>query len=141
MTSRANRKVITRDADGKENGYLVSIYNNNDKLEGHEPSQVYLTVAKPGTIKGPHLHHIRKGCFTCIKGNVRIVTKTATGYEIHYSGEDHDYTSVLIPTGVPAAIQNIGLEDAFILNMPTPAWTPTQNDDHDADFSDFDFTL
>jgi hypothetical protein len=55
------------------------------------------------------------------------------------SGEDHEFRSVIVPTGIPAALQNIGNEDAFILNMPHPAWTPEMNDEHSADFSDFDF--
>jgi dTDP-4-dehydrorhamnose 3,5-epimerase-like enzyme len=141
MTTRANKKFITRDANGSENGYLVPIYNVHDKLDDHEPQQVYLTVAKPGTIKGPHLHYIRTGCFTCIKGNVRIVLKTSEGYQTTFSGEDYEYASVIIPKGVPAAIQNIGDNDAFVLNMPSPAWTPDMNDEHTEDFSDYNFTL
>ena len=51
---------------------------------------------------------------------------------------DYDYLSIIIPTGIPAVIQNISDEDAFIINMPTPAWTPEMNDEHTADFFDFD---
>ncbi len=41
--------------------------------------------------------------------------------------------------GVPALIQNLGEDDAFVLNMPHPAWRPDMNDEHTADFSDYDF--
>lgn len=34
---------------------------------------------------------------------------------------------------------NLGDEDAFVLNMPNPAWTPTMNDEHTADFSSYVF--
>jgi hypothetical protein len=68
---------------------------------------------------------------------VRIVVKVDGQYLIYYSGEMHDYLSVEIPTGIPALIQNVGDEEAFVLNMPNPAWTPTMNDEHTADFSDF----
>jgi len=44
-----------------------------------------------------------------------------------------------VPTGVPAAIQCLGNEEAYMLNMPNPAWTPEMNDEHHADFKDFDF--
>lgn len=40
---------------------------------------------------------------------------------------------------MPAALQNIGVGDAFVFNMPESAWTPDMNDEHTADFSDFDF--
>ena len=134
-------KIVTKDADGSANGYLVPLYNINDEFfeKGKEPQQVYLTVIAAKKIKGPHLHYIRTGCFTCIKGNARFILKTENGYEIFYSGEDYEYQSVIVPTGTPAALQNIGQEEAFVLNMPNPAWTPTMSDEYSADFSDFDF--
>ena len=134
-------KIVTKDTDGSANGYLVPLYNINDEFfeKGKEPQQVYLTVIAAKKIKGPHLHYIRTGCFTCIKGNARFILKTENGYEIFYSGENYEYQSVIVPTGTPAALQNIGQEEAFVLNMPNPAWTPTMSDEFSADFSDFDF--
>lgn len=134
-------KVSTKNDNGEENGFLVPIYNIHDNFfaEGKEPQQVYLTVIRPKHIKGPHLHFIRTGYFTCIKGNARFILKTAAGYETFLSGEDNEYLSVEVPTGTPAALQNIGEEDAYVLNMPNPAWTATMNDEHAADFSDYEF--
>jgi dTDP-4-dehydrorhamnose 3,5-epimerase len=119
----------------------VPIYNINDGFfaAGKEPQQVYLTTVLPGKVKGPHLHHIRTGFFTCIKGNVRIILKVDGEYQIIHSGEDHNYASVEVPTGVPAAVQCLGDEEAYMLNMPNPAWTPDMEDEHTADFIDFDF--
>jgi len=138
--TQTHSKFITKDKQGMSNGYLVPIYNIHDKFfaPGHEPQQVYLTVVAPHSAKGPHLHHVRTGCFTCIKGNVRVIVKTPRGYQEYWSGEDHDYQSIEIPTGIPALIQNAGSEEAFVLNMPCPAWTPEMNDEHEEDFSDFD---
>ena len=140
---KENQKFATKDKDGDSNGFLVPIYNINDGFfeRGKEPEQVYMTVIYPGHIKGPHLHYIRTGCFTCIKGNARFVIKTKSGYEVVFSGEDHGYKSVIIPTGTAAALQNIGADDAYVMNMPSPAWTPEMNDEHSADFGDFDFTV
>ena len=142
LNIKNNPKFITKDSEGQPNGYLVPLYNIHDGFfpPGKEPQQVYLTVIAPRQIKGPHLHFIRTGCFTCIKGNARFVLKTAQGYEVVYSGEAHEYRTVIVPTGVPAALQNLGEDEAFVLNMPNPAWTPDMNDEHSADFSDFDFT-
>jgi dTDP-4-dehydrorhamnose 3,5-epimerase len=139
---KSNPKFITKDSNNQANGFLVPIYNIHDGFfpVGKEPQQVYLTAISPGQIKGPHLHFIRTGCFTCIKGNARFVLKTAEGYQVVLSGEDHEYRTVIVPTGVPAALQNIGEGEAFVLNMPQPAWTPDMNDEHSADFSDFDFS-
>lgn len=142
LNIKSNPKFVTKDNNGRPNGFLVPIYNIHENYfsPGREPQQVYLTVIAPGQVKGPHLHFIRTGCFTCIKGNARFVLKTAQGYQVVLSGEEHEYRSVIVPTGVPAALQNIGKGEAFVLNMPQPAWTPDMNDEHSADFSDFDFS-
>lgn len=142
IKTKKTQKFITYDAKNEENGFLVPIYNINDKFfdKGYEPEQVYLTVIKPNKIKGPHLHKIRTGCFTCIKGNARFILKENGSYHIIYSGEEYDYQSVIIPTNVGAVLQNLDNEDAYILNMPNPAWTPDMQDEYDDDFSDFDFS-
>jgi hypothetical protein len=141
IKQKINKKFLTKSNYGIVNGYLVPIYNIHEQFfpKGEEPQQVYMTAISSKEIKGPHLHFIRTGCFTCIKGNARFVLKTENGYEIVYSGENYEYKSVIVPKGVPAALQNLGEEEALILNMPQPAWTPEMNDEHTADFSDFDF--
>lgn len=138
-----NSRFDTFDERKNVNGYLIPIYNQNENFfeEGKEPKQVYLTVVYPGYIKGPHLHYVRTGCFTCIKGNARFVIKTEDGYQQVFSGEDYQYRSVIVPIGHAAALQCIGDSDALVLNMPYPAWTPTMNDEHTAAFDDFDFSL
>lgn len=136
-----HKKFITKGYDGNPNGFLVPLYNIHEQFfaPGKEPQQVYMTTILPGTIKGPHMHFIRTGYFTCIKGNVRVVLKVRGEYKVLYSGQDHDYLSIEVPTGVPAAVQCLGEEEAYMLNMPSPAWTPEMNDEHTDDFSDFDF--
>lgn len=140
LRTHAHPRFITKHSDGEPNGYLVPIYNIHDAFFEPErrPQQVYLTVVAPGKAKGPHLHFIRTGFFTCIKGNVKIVVKVDGRYEEYFSGEDHEYLSVEIPTGVPALVVNTGSTDAFVLNMPSPAWTPDMHDEHTADFSDYE---
>ncbi len=139
MRTKTNKKIDTKDNKGNINGYLVPIYNINDKFheEGKEPQQVYLTVVHEGASKGPHLHYIRTGCFTCIKGNIKVITKEKGTYCEYFSGEDYNYMSIIIEAGISAIIQNIGIGEAFILNMPSPAWTSSQNDEHTDDFSDY----
>ena len=138
----SHKKFITKNENGDANGFLVPLYNIHEEFftPGKDPQQVYLTSILPGKVKGPHLHFIRTGFFTCIKGNVRVILKRDGFYETFYSGEDHDYTSIEVPVGIPAAVQCLGDEEAHMLNMPNPAWTPEMNDEHTADFSDFDFS-
>ena len=139
VRDRHNRRIETRDLEGRPNGFLVPIYNVHDGFvaPGQEPKQVYLTVVAPRAVKGPHLHLKRWGLFTCVKGNVKIVVRTDRGYESHYSGESHSYATVQVPAGYPAALVNEGDTEAFILNMPAPAWTSEDPDEHEIDFSDY----
>lgn len=136
-----NQKIITYNSSGEENGFLVPIFNENDNFLNNNDylKQVYLTVVKPNNIKGPHLHYKRNGLFTCIKGNIRIVTKENNEYKLFFSGEDYNYNSILIPKGIPTALQNISDIDAMVINLPSPGWTKEMQDEHSADFSDFDF--
>lgn len=138
----SHNQIVTRDSEGEVNGFLVPIFNAGENWLAAEqhPQQAYLTVVAPGKIKGPHLHLKRWGLFTCIKGNGRIVVRNEKGYEEFYSGEDHDYATIQVPAGVPAAIQNIGNTDAYFLNMPAPAWAVDDQDEHPVSFDDYDFS-
>lgn len=125
-------KIPTRNAGGKINGYLIPIYNEHESPvdPAQRPRQVYLTVVNPGETKGPHLHMQRWGLFTCVSGNVKIIIRTPQGYREEHSGEDHQYRTVQVPAGWAAALKNEGAKEAFVLNMPSPAWTPSNPDDH-----------
>jgi len=135
-------RIVTKGNGGRPNGFLVPIFNVHDRMveAAQHPQQVYLTVADPGEIKGPHLHMKRWGLFTCIVGNGRIVVRGANGYEEFLTGEDHGFASVQVPAGVPAALQNIGSGPAYFLNMPSPAWHPDDTDEQAVSFDDYTFT-
>lgn len=136
-------RIQTRDERGRVNGFLVPLFNVYDGrvAPAQYPEQVYLTVVKPGRTKGPHLHHKRWGLFACIKGDVRIVLRTEGHYVSYASGEYSGFAVVQVPPGIPAAIQNVGSCDAYVLNMPTPAWRIDDQDEHPVSFEDYDFEL
>jgi dTDP-4-dehydrorhamnose 3,5-epimerase len=126
---------------GIQNGFVVPIINVHDNFVADEqwPKQVYLTVAAPNDIKGPHLHYKRWGLFTCIKGNIKIVLKIDGKYQEYFSGEDHEFQTVQVPAGIPAALVNISNENAYILNMPSPSWHSDDLDEWDISFDDYKF--
>ena len=138
---KKNKKIITKNNKKKVNGYLVPIFNVKDKFfnKSEYPKQVYITVVKSGFTKGPHLHFKRRGYFTCIDGNAKFIIKIKNSYKTVYSGEKYQFKSVLIPKGVPVAIQCIGKKKAIILNMPNPSWTPQMNDEHSIEFKNYNW--
>lgn len=138
---RKSRKFQTKDRNGNPNGHLVPVFNVHDAFvaPAQHPQQAYVTVVTPGSAKGPHLHMKRWGLFTCIKGDVKIVVKNGGKYEEHFSGEHHDFATIQLPAGLPAALVNAGTEDAYVLNMPAPSWHVDDQDDHPV--TDWDYPL
>lgn len=133
VRTRKSRRFQTKDRNGRPNGYLVPLFNVHDKFvePAQHPQQAYVTVVAPRTAKGPHLHMKRWGLSVCIKGNVKIVVKNENKYEEHLSGEDHDYASIQVPAGMPAALINLSDDDALVLNMPAPSWHEDDQDEHE----------
>lgn len=141
IKTKNNPKIKTTSNNGQENGFLIPIINVHENFVQPEqwPKQVYCTVAKPGEVKGPHLHKKRWGLFTCIKGNIKIVIKVDNEYIERFTGEDHNFATIQVPAGIPSALVNIGNDDAYILNMPSPSWHPEDQDDWDVEFPDYKF--
>ncbi len=142
--TKTNPSIITFDKENNKNGSIIPIYNINDGFISPEqqPKQVYLTICDPLKTKGPHLHLKRWGLFTCIKGNIKIVTREngISGecfYSEYFSGEDFHFRTIQVPAGIPAVLINEGDVPAYVLNMPSPAWSKEDPDDHPVNFDDY----
>jgi dTDP-4-dehydrorhamnose 3,5-epimerase len=132
-------RIPTKGPEGRPNGAVISIWNIHEQRlpDDRLPQQVYVTIVAPRGCKGPHLHLKRWGFFTCIRGNVRIVARTESGYEVADSGDDHGYATIEVPAGVPALIENLGETDAYVINTPAPAWRPDDLDEHPVENWDY----
>lgn len=120
-------RIPTKDQDGNENGWLVPLWNVRET--DYRPDQVYLTVVYPHATKGPHLHKIRTGYFSCISGNVLITTRQDGIYETHRLGLYNAHQPLRVPPGVALEIRNLMDVPAMILNMPSPSWAADEPDD------------
>lgn len=126
MTAQLKR-IPTKDADGNPNGYVTPIWNA--AYDSYRPEQAYITSVAPGCVKGPHLHHVRSGAFTVIRGTVLIVTRVNGEYiELRCSADKP--STVYVSPGTPAAMYNMSGNEALILNMPTPPWKADDQDEH-----------
>ena len=133
---------------GEVNGRFIPIWRDWDSYLEVPPKMVYMTACLPGKIKGPHLHRMRWGYLTCIKGRVVFVIKHQLMNE---KGEmNHRYEEIIldasnpqvieIPPNVPQAHVNIGEEEAIIVNICNPAWHPDNQDNYAAEYDDYDFS-
>ena len=133
------QRADSKNESGAVNGYVLSLYKDWEGLFKAEPKQVYLNVCHPGEKKGPHLHMHRWDYFTTLRGSVRYILKYGPGdYEeiVVDAAQGHGVKVVEVPPAVPCLMVNIGKEEAWVINMPNPAWHPDNQDSHPVSYAD-----
>lgn len=123
------KKVTTYDPSGKENGWLMELYK--DKETGQK-TEAYLTAALPGAFKGYHLHRIRAARYVAIKGKMKITcyeNKNGKWIASEFILEAGKNERLFIPKDVATGLENIGTEEAWLINYPDPAYDPSLKDE------------
>jgi dTDP-4-dehydrorhamnose 3,5-epimerase len=116
------KKVITRDSSGKTNGYLVELFKDGDK------TLAYLTVAMPGAFKGYHLHRVRAARYVCLRGKMKIILYQDRKRSEYILDADQPQR-MFIPKNVATGLENIGDEEAWLVNYPDPPYDPNLKDE------------
>lgn len=124
------KKVTTYDHSGKENGFLIELFKDGDK------TVAYLTAAIPGAFKGYHLHRVRAARYVCVKGRMRIIlySQKHDNGAMAWTREEHVLdastpTRLFIPKDVATGLENIGDEEAWLVNYPDPPYDPSLKDE------------
>lgn len=129
VKTEPSKKVMTKDHSGNENGFLIEL--QKDKATG-EKTELYLTAAKPGAFKGYHLHRVRAARYVAIKGKMRIITYEREGDKWVREETILDAANpvrMFIPKDVATGLENIGDEEAWLINYPDPAYDPSLKDE------------
>lgn len=116
------KKVITFSLDKKVNGFLIELFKDGEK------TIAYLSAAKPGAFKGYHLHRVRAARYICLKGTMKIILYVNKKREEHILSADN-LKRLYIPPNTPTGLQNIGNEEAWLINYPDPPYDPTLKDE------------
>lgn len=114
------KKVTTYDAAGKENGWLMELFKDGDK------TVAYLSAALPGAFKGYHLHRVRAARYVCLKGTMKIILYIKGEWEEHILTPGK---KLIIPKEIATGLQNIGDEEAWLVNWPDPPYDPSLKDE------------
>ncbi len=127
-TTEPAKKVTTYTAERAENGFLIELFKDRDT---QQKTEVYLTAAAPGAFKGYHLHRVRAARYVAIKGKMKI-TLYAPGDP--NSKEEHildasNPSRLFIPKDIATGLENIGDEEAWLVNYPDPAYDPSLTDE------------
>lgn len=123
------KKVTTYDHSKQENGFLIELYKDKDT---GEKTEAYLTAATPGAFKGYHLHRVRAARYVAIKGKMRIITYEHDGTKWNREETILDAatpTRMFIPKDIATGLENIGEEEAWLINYPDPAYDPSLTDE------------
>lgn len=118
------KRVSTFDAKGKENGFLTEMFKDGEK------TMVYLSSTAAGGFKGYHLHRVRAARYMCLKGKMKIILwKPGTKQRGEYILDAAQPTRLYIPPRIATGLQNIGNEEAWLVNFPDPAYDPALKDE------------
>ncbi len=106
-----------------QRGWLVEIYRN-DEID-YKPAMSYLSVTKPGVIRGPHEHIKQSDCFIFAgPGNFELHlwdrrddSKTQGEYAKIKAGID-DPTMIIVPPGVVHGYKCVSRENGWSINFP-----------------------
>ncbi len=106
-----------------DRGWLAEIYRD-DELN-YQPVMGYVSVTKPGIIRGPHEHVEQSDCFVFLgPGSFELhlwdrreASETNGEYLKMKVGENNP-TMVIVPPGVVHGYKCIGEKDAYSINLP-----------------------
>jgi dTDP-4-dehydrorhamnose 3,5-epimerase len=114
-------KKIAKNSDTR--GWLAEIYRSDET--DFQPAMSYVSVTKPGVIRGPHEHKYQSDCFVFIgPGNFelhlwdgRAGSETKNRYLKIEAGESNP-TLVIIPPGVVHGYKCVSDKDGWCINLP-----------------------
>ncbi|TSC62119.1 MAG: dTDP-4-dehydrorhamnose 3,5-epimerase [Parcubacteria group bacterium Gr01-1014_106] len=112
------KKVTTKDSEGNPNGFLVELFKDG------ENTVAYLTAAYPKAFKGYHLHTVRSSHYVCLKGMMKI-TVVEGGKRVEHVLRAENPERLFLPTHVWIGLENIGDEEAWLMNLPNPPYDPS----------------
>jgi dTDP-4-dehydrorhamnose 3,5-epimerase-like enzyme len=120
------KKITTYDHSQNENGFLIELFKSHDGTK----TEAYLTAAKPGAFKGYHLHRVRAARYVCVKGKMKITLYVpGTMEKEEHILEADKPQRLFIPKDVATGLENIGDEEAWLINYPDPPYDPELKDE------------
>jgi dTDP-4-dehydrorhamnose 3,5-epimerase-like enzyme len=129
VSLQPSKRVKTFDHAGKENGWLMELYKDKETAL---KTEAYLTAALPGAFKGYHLHRIRAARYVALKGKMKITTysqENGKWVKTENILEAGNPQRMFIPKNVATGLENIGDEEAWLINYPDPAYDPSLKDE------------
>lgn len=107
-----------------ERGLLMEMLRCDDEFF-QSFGQVYLSVVYPGVVKGWHYHKIQTDNFVIVKGMAKVVlhdrreNSPTKGETNEFFLGERNPKLVVVPPLVLHGMKGIGMEPAYLVNVPT----------------------
>ena len=124
------KRIVTKDASGQENGWMIPIFKKDDAFfSDYDMNFVYASSVAGMTAKGPHLHKKRECRLIAIEGEVSLVVKVKEQYE-EYALNSKNPEIVVIKAGQPFCVYNRSDLPAILLNFANHIWAQDDTDNY-----------
>ncbi len=125
MALKDRIKIIPRRLIKDDRGWFFkAITGTEDNIPNHT-GEVYLTMGKPGQIKGGHYHPEAVEWFTVIEGNAVLRLEDINSKErIEIPMSLEDAKSVYVPNNVAHDFKNVGDTDFIVLAYTDKLYDP-----------------
>lgn len=108
-----------------DRGWLVELFRHDEMAQDYYPAMSYISMTKPGVVRGPHEHRDQADYFCFIGPSTfrlflwdnRSDSPTFGMSWTVDAGED-ERLAVLVPKGVVHGYKNIGQADGVVFNAP-----------------------
>ncbi len=106
-----------------ERGWLAEIWRSDET--DFRPTMTYVSVTKPGAIRGPHEHTKQSDCFVFLGPGTfelylwdRREGSATKGVFFKMEAGENNPMMIIVPPGVVHGYKNIFDQDAFCINLP-----------------------
>lgn len=125
MTLKDRIKIIPRRLIKDDRGWFFkAITGTEDNIPNHT-GEVYLTMGKPGQIKGGHYHPEAVEWFTVIEGNAVLRLEDIDSKErIEIPMSLEDAKSVYVPNNIAHDFKNVGDTDFIVIAYTDRLYDP-----------------
>ena len=106
-----------------QRGWLVELFRNDLIDPKYRPEMAYVSLTKPGVVRGPH-EHVDQSDYFCFIGpstfrvylwDARPDSPTFGAREVREVGENAPY-ALIVPPGIVHAYKNVGDTDGLVFN-------------------------
>jgi dTDP-4-dehydrorhamnose 3,5-epimerase len=121
-----------------ERGLLMEMLRCDDEFF-QKFGQAYLSVVYPGVVKGWHYHKIQTDHFVIVKGMAKVVLHDSRD-DSPSKGETNEFflgeknpKLLVVPPLVLHGMKGIGVEPAYLVNIPTEPYNYEKPDEYRVD--------